>query len=145
MKDNSDKTDKVAEAFKQKHQPSNKATVHALISEMETFDKSNFKSEQHAQWQDMFDRVNNSMAICNATMAPPTTMHQFLHDIISATASHHVQEPNDAIHDHLQALKTINMSIPREYLLADQEMLASCLSILKSPLDHPAISKMFNY
>ena len=49
MKDNSDDTVKVAKAFNQKHQPSNKATVHALISEMETFDKSNFKSEQHAQ------------------------------------------------------------------------------------------------
>ena len=70
MKNNSDETVKVAEAFKQKHQPSNKASVHALISEMETFDKSNFKSKQHAQWQDMFDRVNNSMAICHATVAP---------------------------------------------------------------------------
>ena len=49
MEDNWDETVKVAEAFKQKHKPSNKATVHALISEMETFDKSNFKSEQHAQ------------------------------------------------------------------------------------------------
>ena len=45
MKDNSDETVKVAEALKQKHQPSNKATVHASISGMETFDKSNFKSE----------------------------------------------------------------------------------------------------
>ena len=44
-----------------KHQPSNKATVHALISEMETFDRSNFKLEQHAQWQDVFDQGNDSI------------------------------------------------------------------------------------
>ena len=34
------------------------------------------------------------------------------------------------------------MSILREYLLANQEMLAPRLPILKSPLDRPAISKM---
>ena len=48
MKDNLDETVKVAEAFKQKHTSSTKATVHALMTEMELFDKSNFRSEQHA-------------------------------------------------------------------------------------------------
>ena len=120
MKNNSDETVKVAEAFKQKHQPSNKATVHALISEMETFDKSNFKSEQHAQWQDMFDRVNDSMAICHATVAPPTTVQQYLQSITEREACQPDPDPTDATYSHTQALKTIRMSIPREYLLVDQ-------------------------
>ena len=41
-----------------------------------------------------------------------------------------------------QALKSIHMSIPREYLMADQERLSPRLPIPKSPLDQPAISKM---
>ena len=49
MKDNPDETVKVAEDFKQKRQPSTNATVHVLMTEMELFGKSNFRSEQHAQ------------------------------------------------------------------------------------------------
>ena len=86
MKENPDETVKVAEAFKQKHQPSNNHTVHALISEMETFDSLNFKSEQHAQWQDMFDCVNNSMAICHAAFAPSTTVQHYLQSITKPAA-----------------------------------------------------------
>ena len=142
MKDNSDETVKVAEAFKQKHKPSNKVTVHALISEMETFVKSNFKSEQHVQWQKMHDRVNDSMAICHARVAPPTTVHQFIQDITSTKEIHPFQEPTDENFSHPQALKTIHMSIPKEYLLADQEMLAPRLSILESAVEQPAINKM---
>ena len=89
MKDNPDETVKVAEAFKQKHKSSNKAIVHVLISGMEMFNKSDFKSEQHAQWQEMYGRVNDSMAIvCRATVAPPTTVHQFIQNITTA------DEPN---------------------------------------------------
>ena len=91
-KDNSDDTLKVAEAFKQKHQLSIKATVHALISEMETFDKSNFKSEQHAQCQEMLDCISDSMVICHATAASPTTLHHFIQDITSAPTSYQINE-----------------------------------------------------
>ena len=142
MKDNPDESVKVAEAFKQKHQPSNKATVHALISKMETFDKSNFKSEQHAQRQDMFDRVNDSMAICHTTVAPPPTVQQYLQTITESDACQPNHKLTDATYSHPQALKTIRMSIHREYLLADQEMLAPRLPVQKYPFDQPTISKM---
>ena len=105
--------------------------MHALISEMETFDDSNFKSEQHAQWQKIYDRVNDSMAICHLTVAPPTTVHRFIQNITTADEPQPLQETLDQNFDHLQALKTIHISIPREYLLADQEMLAPRLPSLK--------------
>ena len=141
MKDNPEETVKVAGAFKQKYQLSNKATVHALISEMETFDKSNFKSEQYAQWQDMFDRVNDSMTIYHATFAPPTTVHDYLHSITTVPAFLDDSTQTDAVYSHPQALKTIHMSTPstKEYLMADQEMLAPRLPIQH---DQPAISNM---
>ena len=120
MKDNPEDTVKVAEVFKQKHQWSNKATVHALRSEMETFDKSNFKSEQHAQWHDVFDRVHDSMTIYHVTVAPPPTVQQYLQSITEREACQPDPDPTDATYSHTQALKTIRMSIPREYLLVDQ-------------------------
>ena len=143
MKDNHDETVKITEAFKQKHQPSTKATVHALMTEMEMFDKSNFRSEQHAQWQDMFNRVDDSMAICHATVVPPQTVQAFLssimapHECMPATREHIDMECH-----HPQALKTIHMSIPREYILADQKMLNPRQLVTKNPMDQPAKSKM---
>ena len=53
---------------------------------METFDKSNFKSEQHAQWQDMFNRVNDSMDIWRATFAPPLSFPDYLQSIMKPDA-----------------------------------------------------------
>ena len=143
--DNPGETVKVTEAFTQKYQPSNKATVHTLISEMKAFDKSNFESEQHAQWQDMFDQVNDSMAICRATIVPPTTVQYYLHNITALPYCQPVCEPDsttDLLYSHPQALKTIQMSIPREYIMSDQEMLTPRVPIPRSPNDQPAITKM---
>ena len=113
------------------------------MTEMEMFDKSNFKSEQHAQWQDMFNCVNDSMAICYATVAPPSTVQDFLSSITASTeCTPDSREHIDTMYNHPQALKTIHMSIPWEYLLADQEMLNPRQPISKTPVDQPVISKM---
>ena len=151
MKDNLDEAIKMAEAFKQKHQSSNKASVHALMSEMETLDKLNFKSEQHAQWQDMFDCVNDSMVICYPTFAPFTTVHDYLHIITTAPhcqpvckqASTDESKQTNPMYNHPQALKkTIHISIPKKCLMVDKKILAPRLPIPRSQHDQLAISKM---
>ena len=55
---------------------------------METLDRSNFKPEHHAQYQGMFDRVNNSTAICHVTMAPSVTVQDYLYDITTQLELH---------------------------------------------------------
>ena len=98
----------------------------------------------------MFDRVNNSMAICYATFAPPTTVQDYFHSIMAAPHCQPVckqaltDEPKrtDPVYCHPQALKTIHMPIPKEYIMANQEMLAPRLPIPQSQHDQPAISKM---
>ena len=67
----------------------------------------------------MINRVNDSMAICHATVTPPTTVQQYLQSITKHTTCQQVSQPTDATNSHPQALKTVRMSIPREYLLAD--------------------------
>ena len=91
---------------------------------MKIFDKSNFKSEQYAQWQDIFDCVNDSIAICHTTFALPTTVHHYLQNITEPKACQPIPVPTDARYSHSQALKTIHMSTPCEYLMADQDILA---------------------
>ena len=72
-----------------------------MITEMETFDKSNFKLEQHAQWQDIFNHVNDSMAICRATIAPLPTVNDYLYSITAPTQCLTVNEEHiDAVYNH---------------------------------------------
>lgn len=114
------------------------------MTEMELFDKSNFRSEQHAQWQDMFNHVNDSMAICHATIVPPPIVQDFLHSITALTeCPTNPMEHMDTVYNHPQGLTTIHVSIPqREDLMADQEMFSPRLPVSRLPLDQPAISKM---
>ena len=77
---------------------------------------------------------------CNS--GTPTTVHQFIQDITTADETQPFQESLDQNFGHSQALKTIHMSIPREYLLTDQEMLAPRLPSLKPNVQQPAINMM---
>ena len=85
------------------------------------------------------------MAICHATFAPSTSVQDYLQSIIEPTTSQPIMEQisTNLTYSHPQALKIIQMSIPREeYLMVDQEILVPRLPIPKSPVDQPAIGKM---